>query len=274
MKAFVHIGLPHAASSHIEFFLLDPGVTDMITPTGLHLQQRVGKDFRLSYLEETLPGVMTAALQRSHAEYVVPLLEEGKNIMLSEEHFGDPEKFLQMAPLLGQYLEGFDVEVLLVTRRQDRWLESKYGQSVKDGGTLTFREFLAGLDLDKFHWLKIADAYAALYPVRAIPLGGSDNDITVDLFKAVGIEIDYKPDCLVNPSLPMHYTEALRVANAVLGPEHRKELADVMVERLVHTTDHRPENDYFTPAERKVLLDCYKESNDAMHKAYSLSDGQ
>jgi len=278
-KAFIHIGLPHAASTHLEYFFLDPGAVDVFAPTNLSLQQRVGRDFRLSYLENPRPGVMTPELQRSREEYVLPLLDNDdvKAIIFSEEHFTDPLKYKEMVPLLGQYLEGFDVKVIFVVRRQDSWLESFYSQQIKDGGTSTFSLWLEQLNLDDYHWLDYADAYAEEYNTRVVPLGDSGNDIAVDVFASIGVGIQFESQFLINPSLPMHYTEVLRVANVILKkPEDRKKLADVMVEGLIHTTDHKSSNDYFTTpwcdTTREEIVKFYQEKNDMLLKKYLPTD--
>lgn len=121
------------------------------------------------YLEEgkAAVGDTLEALRRSFAT-VMRRCPDDATVVISAEGFlshSGLHKYGGIYPHAPRMLEAlaaatapYDVRVILVTRRQDTFIESCYLQQVKEGRYPTFEEFYGEIDRDRLAWLPIAEA--------------------------------------------------------------------------------------------------------------------
>jgi hypothetical protein len=121
---------------------------------------------------------------------------------------------------LAGVLEGLDSTVVLYVRPQADFVESYYLQHLHEGGTQTFQEWIAGIDLDALSWQPLVAALRSTFgddrvvvmDFREIRLG--QDAFLARFFEAIGVDagdgISYKP--VRNPSVS---EKGMRMALAV-----------------------------------------------------------
>ena len=74
------------------------------------------------------------------------------------------------AQLLRGILDGYDVRIIVSTRRQHEFLGSYYLQTVHEGGTETFAQWATHLDLEQLSWRRVIDPFTAAFGSGAVHL--------------------------------------------------------------------------------------------------------
>ena len=158
-------------------------------------------------------------------------------VLLSAESFcGDPysgyPNVEAVSADLRRLLAGFDVRIVAVVRRQDRFVESLYQQYVKGGRSATFPEFARQCDFMGFDWNRVVDAYVAQFGRERVRvhlferLFESSDRLVERLF--AGGERQFRCPCgpgrRSNPGLSPRGFEVLRRANAVLERDESRRL--------------------------------------------------
>ena len=174
MKIFVHVGAHKSASTTIQRNFRQ-NKTALRQRYGIYFLEHpdlVGSSFykhfhSRAYLEDGAAGDTLEGLRRSFAS-VVRRCPEDATVLISAEGFlshsglhkygGLYPHAPRMLEALGPILARHDVSVILITRRQDTFIESCYLQQVKEGRYLTFTDFYAAIDHDRLSWLPIAQA--------------------------------------------------------------------------------------------------------------------
>ncbi|MGC1273667.1 MAG: hypothetical protein WBC44_08180 [Planctomycetaceae bacterium] len=156
-------------------------------------------------------------------------------ILSAESFCGNPyDGYRNIASVAGDLREitrSFRVQIVLATRRQDDFLESIYGQSVKEGGVASFEEFASGGLLDAFDWEVLASAYREQFGddrVRTVSYDRLVEDpsrAVETLFEGCGRSFVCRTRGTgrVNPGLSRKGIEMARRCNAIIDVRERKQ---------------------------------------------------
>ena len=133
-------------------------------------------------------------------------------------------------------LDGFDVRIVFCKRRLDTFYESLYQQSIKEGGTLTIKDFLLAYPPERFEWDKILGGYADCF--------GRDAIRVIDFDKAMENPSRYVEYAFGGFDVPFHFEVAdvtrdnpsynelglqlALVCNPLLNAEDRKKLREFL----------------------------------------------
>tara|TARA_R110000824_G_scaffold391462_1_gene589234 strand:+ start:144 stop:1046 length:903 start_codon:yes stop_codon:yes gene_type:complete len=282
---YAHIGSEKCGSSLIELlFLNNQSMRDMLESQGIvsatqfHVALR--KNVVGTQWDEGVHG-------RIKSQLLTPLRMSGKDVFISEELLlnltHEKEKPNPLDLRIGfskRLLQGFDqIKIILIVRRQDKFIESHYNQQVKRGETRAFEEVLENLTLDNYCWDVIADAWAEGFGkdnVTIIPFersvlesaeGGAKNIVSA-VCRVMGINVDIRTDDLpiVNPSLRPELLNAQREINATMDRATAEKVADILAMKVLKVPGAA--QGLFSPEGRQHLLDRYAASNRRLFEKY------
>jgi hypothetical protein len=175
-----------------------------------------------------------------------------------------------------EFFDGFDIEVLVILRRQDRWLDSLYQHQLKVGET----------DLDRHAWLRARQStfdYAARVGRWADSFG--DGAIRIGVFEPANLaggllDFFFRTAGLALPTAveepPPRNERLSRDALAFLCRIPRGSLAGPARQRLrkaleLYSRDH-PDPPawryFFSPQERLAILERCREANAALARRF------
>ena len=181
---------------------------------------------------------------------------------------------------LQEALRGHEVEVISYVRRQDRYIEARYNQRVKDGRlTIGLEEFAArqadgdGLDYHE-HFRRWAGAFGReavkirLYERERFPRG----DVRLDFLDAIGLGpegLDFE-EGMRNASLNFAGVEFLRRFNSV----SRNRIRRRYLLRLLDEFDAGPRGhtSLFAPQARRDLVERFREPNRRLAREFLGAD--
>lgn len=284
-RIYVHIGAEKCGSSLIEYSLLSyKPMRDALEKFGITALAQFHVALRNVVLgtqwDDSLHG-------RLRAQMLTPHRMSGKTVFMSEElllslvHEPGQENPLDLRiAFTKKLLEGFDeIKIILVVRRQDKFIESHYNQQVKRGETRPFAEVFKDLPLDNYCWDVIADAWEegfgegniTLLPfetsVLATAPGGPQNTVAAicNLMGAhIAVETRHLP--IVNPSLRPDLLPAMCEINSKLDRKSADMVADIFA-RNVRKVPGAAQG-LFSKEDRQALLDRYAESNKRLFSKY------
>jgi hypothetical protein len=181
---------------------------------------------------------------------------------------------------LEQVLQGHEVEVVTYVRRQDRYIEARYNQRVKDGRlTIGLEEFAAtqvdGAALDYHeHFRQWAEAFGRdsvrirLYERERFPQG----DVRRDFLQAIGLDpqgLDFE-EGMRNVSLNFAGVEFLRRFNSVSSARIRRRY----LLRVLDEFDAGPQahSSLLAPQARQDLVERFREPNRRLARAFLGTD--
>jgi hypothetical protein len=218
-------------------------------------------------------------------EFFTPLNSESvENFFVTQENlFGvltdkDTTNFCDVSCEAISYLaEDFHSKIVILIRRQDTFIESLYNQRLKRYESRTFQDFLDDTTLDNLNWHSVINTYANTFGsenVTVLPFekkvlntNGID-DFIAGVLAAIGVEqkIEFNNIPIMNPSLSSRVFDLQRLANQTLTEREAHGLADwfqVNIPKL-------PDDPYtlMSDADRKKVIDYFKESNEKMFKEY------
>ncbi|MDR7384079.1 hypothetical protein [Promicromonospora iranensis] len=164
--------------------------------------------------------------------------------------------------------------VLLYVRRQDRFVESSYLQTVRVGSTKSFEEFMEPVTTDNLRWDSLVEKIKA-----SVPAG---SEVRVNYFESIKQlrsrpfvrEFFQQTGVGVQPKFPFN-TEAVNrgysdaalklalVGNAELEAEDRRKLRLFLDANFSNVTHSSPL--LLTPEQREEMLTALVPSNKALH---------
>ncbi len=242
-RVIVHVGAHKTGSTTLQFLLRH--ATD-------ELARRSVFHDRASY---ALGGVLRDAaplpageLARARDELAARLDACGARtaVLSSESFFGDPfdgyARGAHVAADLAGLLEGRDVTVVALVRRQDTFLSSIWQQHVKEGGTRPWDAFRAALPPDVFDWdarLAAFDAAFGRERVRVLAYETAFDAGERVLGRVLGPEVDIAVASVPrrNPSLSAEGLRLLAAANELLSDAGRGKLRRFLQEEFARGPD-------------------------------------
>jgi hypothetical protein len=211
-RAVIHVGLPKCGSSSLQFILASN--RDLLLRSGFLYpaisQRRAGELSDDDAGEgETPAGHMrlAGALSKSRRRRTPPpplfldILDEFENsgartLVLSSEGFITKSRKLQPG-VFGDMAERYDIDIVLVVRRRDRWLLSRYKQNVKNRShriKQCFTEFLQRKGRAQF---SIFDAITHMQDVvlpgsrvHVFSLDGPHADTVAQFGQVIGVPLE------------------------------------------------------------------------------------
>ncbi len=163
-----------------------------------------------------------------------------RTLLISEHFCGNPNTgYIEsddIARSLSNVCKDWDVNILISVRRQDTFVESWYGQSIKEGGFWTFDEFLSAWPTPGPDWDRIVRGYENAFGQDKVKVVAYENAFTSskDILDAHYLGWFYdKPipipnSSTINPSLGADALEIARQANRLLSANHKTELRRVL----------------------------------------------
>lgn len=199
-------------------------------------------------------------------------------VMSNEGFSGDPRKGYYNASInaemLSKVLEPYDVEVVIYLRRQDSFLESMYTQTIHEGGSLSFNEFVADCDQYKYDWYNLIDSYANYFGKDNITVKRYDKsylkngEMVDDFADHIGSSVlqSLNKNKLANSGYSRDALELARICNEQFTDKEKKKLR-----YLLQSTNSKLPHEmysYFNIDAREELLNTYANSNDKVVKEY------
>lgn len=160
LRLVLHVGLHKTATTFVQntlsarrYDLLDRGVLYPTAGTSSSDHPRTREGAQSGHILFTRPGKRARALV---GELLDELPESASTVLLSSEEFTRPDPGATPAQHIDLFSDFGSIDVVLVLRRQDRWIESYYKQLVDQYGAFevrSFAQFLAeeGPSLLDFH---------------------------------------------------------------------------------------------------------------------------
>jgi len=182
---------------------------------------------------------------------------------------------------LKEALRGHEVEVISYVRRQDRYIEARYNQQIKDGRlAIPLDEFAAsqvggeGLDYHA-HFRQWADAFGRdslkirLYERDRFQQG----DVRRDFLDAIGLDpggLEFE-EGMRNVSLNFAGVEFLRRLNRVLGKRVRRRYLLRVLDEF--DAGPRAHSSLLAPQARRVIVERFGDSNRRLARDFLGADG-
>lgn len=186
--------------------------------------------------------------------------------------------------------DGFDTKIVMLVRRQDTYMESRYNQLIKRQELRDFPTFLDELPLKNFDWADIADTYAehfgkdnvTVLPFERQVLNSANIESFLDaVLLTIGVtqKINFENVPTINPSLAPRVIEVQRLANKLLPEIEAHNLANWFENTIPKLPDDP--HTLMTKEDRSRILDFFREPNrrlcaeylPAYDDAYYLGEG-
>ncbi len=173
--------------------------------------------------------------------------------------------------LVTQY---FDVHIIALVRRQDTFIESLYQQSILEGESYSFEEFLGELDIYAYKWDALLDSYRHLFGrdrlhVMAYETACAEGNDPINSFLAIidpRLQAELAEIVPVNPSLSAKGLQLLRLCNPHLDGKEQEAMR-YFFQKLFPKT-HGESAKLFSARERENLLRAYTASNQRLFEQY------
>ncbi len=294
-QLFIHIGLHKTGTTAIQRFLRSNGKA--LDEEGFLYPGTRPAHHVIRWLWEEYPHTSRDLSGNARALFREIRTSEKNRIILSSEMLtgGRENVAIPLAKVLDEEIGGeWTAKIIIYLRRQDRWLESRYVENIKNSflllprrlKILTFTEFLS-----QYRNYYEIDYYLKLQPwsemfgreniiVRPYEKPQLRGTITADFLYAVGITGQEKfsepAQTFPNRGMSADAIELIRMYNKYLnaGPRLRNILCDKVFSRISAKTPFSPYS-YFSSHDRYALLAEYEESNRRVAMDYlGRSDGR
>ena len=226
-----------------------------------------------------------APLDRTAREHLASELRERlarrpeRTVIFSAETMcGDPysaySNIDEVCADLRAVLDGFDVRIVGVIRRQDHFIESLYQQYIKGGRSATFAEFRETCDVRRFCWSRLLQVFEDQFGRENMhvhlfeSLFAEGRTVVERLFEGLGQEFQ----CVCpegrrrNPGLSPTGFEILRRANDLLSADECGKLRRWLEQEFQKLPGD--ELRLFSETERAELLVHFAESNRRVFEKY------
>lgn len=286
-ELYIHIGTHKTGTTAIQKFLFDNKVK-LIQKNKLCVLNNHQKLFDLMNIKS------------ENKEIVDELALHYNNEINSYKKFNIEKFIISFEGLSGSYSNGYKntqaiantlklivsqlkdiskVKIIVFIRRQDDFVESIYTQQVKEGSTLTFKEFISEFTQDNFDWYKFIKAYeynfekentiVKLYDKKYL---ANTSSILSELCSILSIEDNNEKTIgNVNPGLNRDAIEVKRIMNKYLQDNEKLHLRNIL--EMTNSKSALEKFSLFeTEKQRKLFFDQYRESNDLVAKEYNSSE--
>jgi hypothetical protein len=207
-------------------------------------------------------------------------------ISSAEEYSGSPFMGFKnagaVAKNLNEIMKGFDLDakVIVYLRRQDRFFESLYQQSIRLGESHSFEEFYEQFDETDFNWLYLLDSYSEVfgkqnvivrrYHPKYLP---EENSLIRDFGRVIGSRMlsEFSTTQSKNKGYSRDTLEITRIMNKYFEGEERYQLRKLF-DRIGFKNPLEGYT-FFTKSAREQFLERYKDQNRQIAASYLNEEG-
>ena len=168
-----------------------------------------------------------------------------------------------------------DVKIIIYLRRQDDFVESIYNQTIKEGSSKTFGDYILTLDKEHFNWEKLLEHYAAVFGQENLIVKRYDKkhlpgteSLLKDFYAILGINDFQMPQGNSNLGLSKEAIEVARVVNGHLNAPRQKQELRALLEATNQKEVYEKYSLFETEAARRAFLKQYQESNRTVAATY------
>lgn len=281
-KLFLHIGTHKTGTTAIQSSLR--AHRKELRREGIGLLRRLPGSRRIMLADEIDPDLIAHNRQALRSGIRASSRRIERYILSYEGFSGDPYRgytnVSAVAETLSRITEGFDTTIIVYLRRQDEFVESFYTQSIHEGGSRSFEEFLSALPSTAYDWTELLEPYDRLFSLESLRVRrysygrtAGPADVINDFGRLVGSEYlrTLRTADRVNPSYSRDALEFARHCNSTLSPSRRDELRRMLQRCSVKSPSES--YSFFNAKERRSFLDQYSSSNQFVASRY-LADGE
>lgn len=179
-----------------------------------------------------------------------------------------------IAEILSKVMEGFEVYIIVYLRRQDLFVESMYTQMIKEGFSISFKDYISKFDTTFFDWKILTDSYSKFFGKNRLIVKVYDksdlgkNGITSSFADIIGItNINFKKfNINTNPGYSKDCIELAIFINKLIRGRYRKKVRRML--ELSNPKKIYEDFNYFSPIQRYLFLSKYNDINDYVAKTY------
>ena len=189
----------------------------------------------------------------------------------SERYCGNFLTGYSEAPMIARHLkriyEAHEVSIVIYLRRQGRFLESAYAQSIRKGKRWTLDQYAASVDKGAYHGDRLLNAFSDAFGREAIHVRVyekaqlASGSTVIDFLALLGGTWDasWTTPAFVNQGCSRTGLEIARAVSPWLPPRE----SEIFYGLLQGVCAHRPHDRiaFFTPEERADVLATYEETN-------------
>ena len=230
---YIHIGAHKAGSTAIQNVLQKSVVqlrnqSIFFDPSGYHLSAKLMK---VSLLDEAIHKKLRTIFYQKYS-----IIRENIIVLSGEGFFGDPysgyNNISAIADNVFHIFQDFDVRIIACVRMQDTFIESLYHQSIKEGDSWSFEEFITSIDIYAYNWYRLLKSYEINFGKENLTVislertMNNDNNLIKEFFKALGADLKFDNSCLTafNPSYNYKGIKIARLCNPILEKNEQRKL--------------------------------------------------
>lgn len=205
----------------------------------------------------------------------------GETIVFSSEALsGTPNNSYLNSSVVSSILrdstKDFDVKIIIYLRRQDDFIQSMYTQTIQQGDSHSFADFMKGYETsDSLRYSRIIGDFAQQFSKENVVVRSYHSASNIGLirdFQSIIGHQDFGLQSQIwrNPSYSVHALEIAKRANSRLNESDRKILRSAL-QRVMH----KPKNEslsLFSNQEHKELLKRFADDNRWVAQNYMYED--
>lgn len=280
-KFFIHIGTHKTGSTTIKSSLA-------LNKSLLKSKGLLYIDTKWSYDIMRLKHDDQALKKRICDNFSAQLEKENANkrcdvVIAAEKFSGDPYSGYDNASIIAVILyavsQGYKPVIIVYLRRQDTFIESLYTQSVHQGSSLEFQEFLEERELNNYDWSNLLTSYQKVFGDESLIVRSYDyfnknrenGGILKDFYDLIGYSEAYKQLASqtktdVNIGYSPAAVQFARMANKYVNEQNQKAFR-----RALQLSNHKKKGDsysYFEGNERSDFFKLFEEKNKKVANLY------
>jgi len=281
-KAYFHVGSGRCGSTLIQAIFNDKMFHDIFAQHGRRYDSDIYLATGTIAHDETF---IEAHWQPIRDKYFKPMAEmDADGFFITQENLlgmrsgKDEKNICDVSCQKIDYLaQGYEPHIIIIIRRQDTYLESRYNQMIKRLETRDFKTFVDEFPRDNWHWADAIDIYAKHFGRENVTVIPFEQKVYADsgrsgfldaVMMAIGIttRFAFKDLPVVNASLAPRAIEVQRVANSFL--EEAEALA--LAEWFGNNIRKKPDDPHklMREALRSEIIDYYRASNKRLCEEY------
>lgn len=203
-------------------------------------------------------------------------------IVISAEHFSSRLREAGIKRLkaeLDKIAQDVELKVILYIRRQDWFIESSYSTAIKAGSTSLFDDFfIANVNaVYRYDFSILLQSWSEVFSDQNILVADYDDILSTrslipHFCKVIGADTtSLTPENKIeNPTWSPAMLEFVRLSNS---PKMKQQLGGNRLDFFnyineIQSTENIPKSCLMTPTQRQLVLEKYKQSNDAVQNKY------
>lgn len=276
---YLHIGTHKTGSTAIQHYLHQN--KDSLKKNRVHHLHNTGAFKPLMLLDSFDRKVISKARADLLSSIKKSGANHGDSIVISWEGFsGNPllgySNSSAIADLVQKITDGLNAHIIIYLRRQDAFIQSLYTQSIHEGGSLEFSDFLNRLPKNSFNWLDFIKPYKNALAPEKLHIRSYDSctskgpeGLLVDFMSCLGLcyfEASQNRPPTPNRGYSRSALEIARICNVVFTNPEKTMLREV----LQRSSAKRLFKDYslMSPDDRARCAQYFSKTNKQLSAIY------